>query len=272
MNDILIPPISYLGTKKNHVDLFQHLIPKLWNKNCYIEPFLGSGVLFLNLPVTPEKLILNDINENVINFYYILSKISLKNISGDVLKHLQFCEKNNSKEFYIESCKKFYSISDYAKIISIFIYLSKMSFFSVLTKKKNNELYGAYRKSNIDPDAIVQKLILIKKKLIDFNLELFSTDYKDVLLKSKKGDFIVLDPPYVNTKKTRYGNNIDLDEFIAMLKYLDDKGCFVLVFNVKNSSLIHKLKHHFIQINTNIHTKIKSDSDSEIILINYLIN
>lgn len=49
------------GNKTNHLKHIIPLLPKEYDT--YIEPFLGSGALYLHL--LPKKAILNDLNEYI---------------------------------------------------------------------------------------------------------------------------------------------------------------------------------------------------------------
>ena len=59
------PLLKYRGGKRKEIDLFIKFIPKKFDN--YIEPFFGGGALYFYLE--PEKAIINDINEPLINFY-----------------------------------------------------------------------------------------------------------------------------------------------------------------------------------------------------------
>lgn len=55
-----------MGNKSKHL---RHILPHIPNKyNTYIEPFIGSGALFLRLK--PDKWIINDLNKDLINVWY----------------------------------------------------------------------------------------------------------------------------------------------------------------------------------------------------------
>lgn len=61
-------PISYYGGKQN---MLKHIKPLIPQHKIYVEPFFGGGALFFNK--TPgNREIINDINDNVINFYRVL--------------------------------------------------------------------------------------------------------------------------------------------------------------------------------------------------------
>jgi len=62
--------VKWSGNKSMHL---KHLLPYIPEKfNRYIEPFVGSGALFLNLE--PEKWIINDINKDVICLWKLVQE------------------------------------------------------------------------------------------------------------------------------------------------------------------------------------------------------
>ena len=81
---IVNSPIRWAGSKKKILNEMLNTFPK--NKKNYIEMFLGSGVVLLNVLDNNKKVLkyknfyVNDINSNIINFY-----ISLRDNIDDVI-------------------------------------------------------------------------------------------------------------------------------------------------------------------------------------------
>ena len=69
--------IKWQGNKSKHINKFIDYIPDF--TGTYIEPFLGSGALFLHLE--PEKWIINDLNKDLINVWN-----SVKNNPDEIIK------------------------------------------------------------------------------------------------------------------------------------------------------------------------------------------
>lgn len=63
----IVSPIKIQGKKTKLIPNIKALLPSDFNDKVYIEPFLGSGEVLLNLK--PKKSIANDINPHIINFY-----------------------------------------------------------------------------------------------------------------------------------------------------------------------------------------------------------
>ena len=59
------PVLKYRGGKSREIPRFLQYIPKNFDR--YIEPFLGGGAVYFYLE--PQKAIINDKNQRLINFY-----------------------------------------------------------------------------------------------------------------------------------------------------------------------------------------------------------
>lgn len=57
--------VKYRGGKSREISEFRRFIPEHYDR--YIEPFFGGGAVFFELE--PERAIINDVNEKLMNFY-----------------------------------------------------------------------------------------------------------------------------------------------------------------------------------------------------------
>ena len=91
MDTKIIPVIRWIGSKKRIIkDIIKHVPIKYKN---YYEPFLGSGVVFLNIKYnTNTKIYLNDINKDIINLYKCI-----KNNPNDLIELLEKYRKSYEK-------------------------------------------------------------------------------------------------------------------------------------------------------------------------------
>ena len=76
--EVVNSPIRWAGSKKK---LLNEMLEKTFVRDCenYVECFLGSGVVLLNVlnnaqELGYKKFYVNDINSNIINFYTMLQK------------------------------------------------------------------------------------------------------------------------------------------------------------------------------------------------------
>ena len=102
---IRVPPVKCQGIKTKLVQFITESIN--WSGNGHwIEPFVGSGVVVLN--IAPQRALLTDINMHVIQFY---KDISSGTISPDNIRSYLESEGNNllrgGEEYYYEVRKRF---------------------------------------------------------------------------------------------------------------------------------------------------------------------
>src|SRR5947207_12820634 len=87
----LKPFVKWAGGKTQFLEIISLLLPSQYNN--FIEPFVGGGAVFLS--IQPNKLIINDINQELIITYQIIKKKP-----KEFLKLLREYEKNHSKDLY----------------------------------------------------------------------------------------------------------------------------------------------------------------------------
>ena len=108
------------------------------NYNQFIEPFVGGGSVFLSLQ--PNRLIINDLNQELMTTYKVV-----KNTPQALISLLQDYEKNHSKEFYEKLKEQNPKNLTHLEIVARFIYLNKTGFnglYRVNSKGKFNVPYG----------------------------------------------------------------------------------------------------------------------------------
>lgn len=66
------PLIKWPGGKSSEIKYIEKMLPKF---DRYVEPFFGGGALYFDL--MPEKAVINDISDNLINFYRLIKENDL---------------------------------------------------------------------------------------------------------------------------------------------------------------------------------------------------
>lgn len=236
--------LKWPGGKKWLYKEVQDLIPSKINN--YIEPFLGGGSFFFALHnhndlLAPNisKGYLSDANEKLIGFYQALKRNPLK-VYRDSIDLIN----NHTEEQYYENRKAFNGeIPERVKekhSAHQFIYLNRTCFNGVY--RENNS--GSF---NV-PVGRRKKIAFPSKEYFKDcsnnlqNFDLNHCDFSETLKKAKKGDFIYLDPPYVDrpyeseTYKTFRKYNAkefsieDLERMIEITNKLKSK-CSILISN-----------------------------------------
>ncbi len=198
------------------------------NKDTYFEPFVGGGAVFFDL--LPKKAVLSDMNLELVTTYIVIRD----NVESliKLLKTYKY-----DKDFFLKiRAKKIEKLSD-LQIAARFIYLNRTCFnglYRVNGKGEFNVPFGSYNNPSICDAVNLRKVSLSLAKV-----EIKHQDYKEVLKKAKKGDFIYFDPPYYPVSKTAsftsYTKDVFLDKEQIELRdtfvELHKRGCFVMLSN-----------------------------------------
>jgi len=89
------PFVKWAGGKRQLLSEFKKYFPAIDSYDRYFEPFLGGGAVFFDLQ--PDRAVLMDINEELINAY----KVIQNNIEG-LIQELKKHKERNSKEYFYE--------------------------------------------------------------------------------------------------------------------------------------------------------------------------
>jgi len=189
------PFIKWAGGKTKLLGQLVPLIPKDYNN--YYEPFLGGGAVFFNL--APRKAFLSDINEELINLYVVV-----RDRANQLIQELR---KYDSSEACYYECRNKDREPGYKFMTSVqraarTLYLNKTCWnglYRVNSKDQFNVPFGQRKNPNIIDE---ETILSCSYALRDVSLKV--EDFKTVLEKSEKGDFVYLDPPYVPLNTTSF--------------------------------------------------------------------
>lgn len=197
-------------------------------KNCYFEPFVGGGAVFFDL--FPKKAFLSDLNLELVTTYNVI-KDDVESLIKSLKKHA------HSKEYYLKvRAQKVERLSP-LQIASRFIYLNRAGFngmYRVNSRGEFNVPFGYSKNPLICDEENLRKISNALK-----NVEIKHQDYKQVLKKAQKGDFVYFDPPYHPISKTAaftaytsqgFGEKEQIELRDTFLE-LSKRGCFVMLSN-----------------------------------------
>ncbi len=205
--------------------------------NTYFEPFVGGGAVFFDL--LPKKAELSDLNNELVTTYNVI-----KNDVDELIKSLK--KHKYEKEYYLKvRAKNPKSLSD-LNVASRFIYLNRTCFngmYRVNSKGGFNVPFGKYTNPIICDE---ENLIKASKALQKVTIK--NQDYKKVLEKAGKGDFVYFDPPYYPVSKTASFTSYTADTFLEKEQLelrdvfieLHKRDCFVMLSN-SDTPLINEL-------------------------------
>jgi DNA adenine methylase len=224
--------LKWAGGKLQLIEQFENLFPH--NFNNYYEPFIGSGAVFFYIKpkLKPNKVILSDTNEELINCFVVV-----RDKPYELIELLSNHRKKHSKDYYyavrsIES-DRLDCVSKAARLI----YLNKTCFnglYRVNSKGQFNVPMGDY-----ENPSIFDKNILFQASQLLQGVHLRVMTFEKVLDLAEKEDFIYFDPPYIPLSKTSSFTQYSKVSFSAkeqkrlseVFSILDLRGCFVMLSN-----------------------------------------
>jgi len=258
-----LPFINCVGGKRGLLEQLLPLFPDEFTN--YHEPFLGGGAVFFELYtqgyLDNKKIILSDINQELVNTYNVV-----KSYPDKLISNLQAYKKEHSKEFYyqireLDRSDEYQKLSDIDKATR-FIYLNKTCFnglYRVNKKGYFNTPIGSYKNPNIaDSQVILNASIALQ------NATILHRSFDKVLDSAKSGDFVYFDPPYYPLTKTANFTSYDANTF------LEDKQIELFEVFDKLSSRGVKVAHS--NSDTEFIKELYKDYDIQIVNANRFIN
>ena len=246
------PFVKWVGGKRQLLKQFRRMNlypPEKFDssKGKYFEPFVGGGAVFFDL--LPDKGFLSDLNKELVNTYNVI-KHDVEGLIASLKKH------KNNKEYFLKVRTQNTKVLSDINIASRFIFLNRTCFnglYRVNSKGGFNVPFGGYENPLICDEENLRK---VSKSLQ--GVEIKHQDYKEVLKKAKKGDFVYFDPPYYPVSKTAsftsYTSEAFLDKEQIELRdtflELNKRGCFVMLSN-SDTPFINKIYFGFKGVRIN---------------------
>jgi len=200
-----------------------------------IEPFVGSGAVFLNQNF--DRYLLGDINPDLINLYGFLKKEQ-----GKFVKYSQtfFTSENNIKQQYLDFRHEFNNGLKGRRRAALFVYMNRHGFNGLCRYNKSggfNVPFGRYAKPYF-PEKEMQHFIKHAKKAT-----FVCGDFVSIMNRARRGDVIYCDPPYVPLSPTAsftsyaaQGFSYDQQvELAYRAKHLAGRGVKVVISNHDNA-------------------------------------
>lgn len=186
------PFLKWAGGKYRCIHHVLHALPKAKR---LVEPFTGSGAVFLNAPHT--DYLLGEVNADLIALYEHVKLHGLQFIED--CEHF-FCDINNQEEQYYKFRTQFNHMPiGSPERAALFLYLNRHGYNGLCRYNLSggyNVPFGRYKKPYF-PKA---ELLFFHQK--SQNTEFLQADFKQTFLHTKPGDIIYCDPPYVPLSKT----------------------------------------------------------------------
>lgn len=273
-NKLIAPFLKWVGGKRQLMPAIQELIPK--NYKNYYEPFIGGGAVFFYLQ--PQKAVINDYNEELINVYQTI-KENPEALISDLKTH-----RNESNYFYdlraLDREAGFESMSNIKKASRV-IYLNKTCYnglYRVNNSGEFNSPFGRYKNPNIVNETTIRA---VSKYLNTNKITILNGDFEEALKGIKKDSFVYFDPPYhpvsASSNFTGYvQEKFDMSEQIRLrdvCNRLNEKGVHFLLSNSATQfieDLYKDYKISYVKANRSINSNAKKRGEiDEVLIRNY---
>jgi DNA adenine methylase len=223
------PFLKWVGSKRKLVPQLLERLPSDVGSMRYVEPFVGGGSLFFEL--APKNALLADVNADLITTYEVVRD----NVDELIDRLSSLCEKRAGRahSHYYEVRDKFNcgGFKD-AAMAAFFIYLNKTCFNGVFRVNRLGEFnvpIGDYTNPVILDEAALRACSEILQ-----GVELRCSSFEELLPSLGAGDFVYVDPPYIDAFASYAAGNFDDDKHQLLAHRLaeaTDRGVRVLVSN-----------------------------------------
>lgn len=171
--------------------LLEKILPHLPGGARLVEPFVGSGAVFLNTEY--KEYLLCDANADLILFYQELAKSRAEFV--DYCRGFFQPDHNTSEAFY-RLRERFNALPPCAERAAIFLYLNRHGFNGLIRYNQRglfNTPFGTYR----SPYFPQKEMQVFLGKLERSSFVFRHADFRETFAGVKKGDVVYCDPPYV---------------------------------------------------------------------------
>jgi DNA adenine methylase len=228
------PLLRWAGSKKKLLPLLQRATP-IYSKR-YVEPFVGSGVLFLALD--PARAVLSDINHDLIDTYHTVRSQPLQ-----VWKAASGFDASEAAYYAVRALDPI-GLSRVERAAR-FVYLNRFCFNGVYRTNREGRFNVSRGKGHLGiPRSEVFKAFAERLGRADLRC----IDFETTLAETGAGDYIYLDPPYAssgNRDRGEYGpgsfKSEDLERLAAGLNAASERGAKVLLSYSDLPELIARL-------------------------------
>jgi DNA adenine methylase len=222
------PFLKWAGNKYKIVERIKVILP---DGTRLVEPFVGSGALFLNTDY--PSYLLTDANADLINLY--------RHLRTEGEAFIAYCRpffvlENNQKERFYEFRNEFNQTRDGRLKSALFLYLNKHGYNGLCrynSKGGFNVPFGRYKRPYFP--EVEMRYFHQKSQCATFQ----QANFASVMGACKPGDVVYCDPPYVplsdTANFTSYSANgfgwAEQTELVRQAEQLAQRGIPVIISN-----------------------------------------
>ncbi|TFG05222.1 MAG: DNA adenine methylase [Promethearchaeota archaeon] len=267
------PFLKWAGGKRQLLKQFDQYFPKQFGT--YIEPFVGGGTVFFYL--LPNKAILLDINEELINCYQVIQN-TVEQLIDSLKNH------RNEKDYYYKLRNVDRDFQEFQKWSAVqrasrTIFLNRCCFnglYRVNSKGEFNVPFGRYKNPKFCDEKNLRAVSQVLQGIV-----IECANFEKCLELAKERDFIYFDPPYqpvsvtanfTSYTKAGFGETAQKKLF-EVFQELDKRGCYVMLSN-SDSKFILELYGNYKIVEIKAKRAINSDATkrgaiNELLILNY---
>lgn len=224
----MAPFLKWPGGKSKIVDKIISALPP---GERLVEPFVGSGAVFLNANYKECEVF--DVNEDLINLYK-----EVQSSGGEFISYAAslFTKENNTPEKYLELREEFNTSADITRKSAIFVYMNRHGFNGLCRYNSKGAFNVAYgKRTNPLFPLEYMRAFHEKSKSVTFGV----SDFRNTLANVKPGSVVYCDPPYTPpptaTSFTAYAKSpfteTDQKDLAKCASQLAERGIPVIISN-----------------------------------------
>lgn len=211
------PPslIKWTGSKRSQAASIAALFPRN-REGTYYEPFLGGGALSYYGARLFPRVVASDLYSPLIDLWQ-----NVKQSPDTVVERYTTDWNNLQQDFpnYFFTVRDRFNAQPNGQDL---LFLSRTCVNGIIRFNKKGEFNNSIHLSRrgMRPDVFAK--IVSKWTAVIQNATYFVRDYSEIIANAIEGDFVYLDPPYVNSHN-RYVQDLDLNKFLSFLEALNLK-------------------------------------------------
>lgn len=270
------PFVKWAGGKSQLLDRLQERAPETFGT--YFEPFIGGGAMLLSFQ--PEKAVINDVNEQLLNVYEQL-KLDAEQV---IAKLKEYDAIPCDKERYYAMRSKYNNLiltnTLDAECAAMTIWMNKHCFNGLYRVNRKGEFNVPFNNKTSGVSMDEDNLRNIGKYLLEADVKILHGDFEVACNEVVAGDFVYFDSPYVPINETANFTDYTKDGFsyedhkrlAELFRRLDEAGALLMLSN-HDVPLVHELYAGFNIENIDVRRSINRDASKrvgkEVIITNY---
>ena len=209
-NKVIVPPLKLQGIKTKLIPYIHEKVT--WDENGkWIEPFLGSGVVALN--INPRRALLSDTNIHIIQFY---QSIQAQKTTGKIVREYLEHEGDNlfrKGEIHYYDIRERFNKNHHPLD---FLFINRACFNGMMRFNRSGHFNTPFcrkikRFSKSYITKIVNQVVKVETIVSNNDWNFVCKDWKDILPGASSCDFVYIDPPYIG-RHVDYFNSWTLED------------------------------------------------------------